>query len=187
MKVRLVQPDAAEQWAAARRLVEEYAASIRVDLHFQNFEAEVDNLAREYGPPAGAFLLAVAERAHAHAHGDEHEDEDEQEPGRECAPGTDCVGCVALREFSAGVCEMKRLYVAPSGRGHGIGRLLVEGIIAQARRLGYERMVLDTLPFMHEARALYRSLGFEPTSAYRFNPVPGAAFLELRLRDPSGD
>ena len=85
MKIRLLQPDSVERWAAARRLVEEYAASLRLDLGFQNFEDEMSNLAREYGPPGGAFLLA--------------EDDD------------GVVGCVALRKFAETVCEMKRLYV----------------------------------------------------------------------------
>ena len=62
-----------------------------------------------------------------------------------------------------------------------MGRTLAEGIITQARQLGYKSMMLDTLPFMKEAQTLYLSLGFEPTSAYRYNPIPGTAFLELRL------
>lgn len=155
MKIELIQPDSADQWAQARRLVEEYAASLHLDLGFQNFEREVNNLAREYGPPDGAFLLAGHDSA--------------------------VLGCVGLRKFAAGVCEMKRLYVAPAGRGQGVGRTLAEGIVARARHLGYERMRLDTLEFMKEAQALYISLGFEPTSAYRFNPIPGSSFLELKL------
>ena len=153
--LRLVPPDSPERWAAARRLIQEYAASLDVDLAFQNFADEVANLSREYGPPGGAFLLAEL--------------------------AGDRVGCVALRRFGEGVCEMKRLYVAPAGRWHGVGRALAEGIVARARELGYERMVLDTLPTMKQAQALYASLGFRPIPAYRYNPVPGTAFLELGL------
>lgn len=155
VSIELVQSESAAQWAVARRLVEEYAASLRLDLGFQNFDSEVNNLASEYRPPEGAFLLA------------EH--------------SSGFLGCVALRRFSAGVCEMKRLYVVPAGRGHGLGRTLAEGIIAQGRRLGYQRMLLDTLEFMKEAHTLYVSLGFRQTSAYRFNPIPGSSFLELQL------
>jgi GNAT superfamily N-acetyltransferase len=155
MNFRLVRPESLDQWAAARRLIEAYAASLDFKLCFQGFEAEVQNLPREYGPPAGALLLATRD--------------------------SDWLGCVALRKFSEGVSEMKRLYVAPASRGLGIGRALVEGIIAEARRLGYRRMVLDTVPSMRVAQDLYLSLGFAPIPAYRENPIPGALFYELKL------
>jgi GNAT superfamily N-acetyltransferase len=86
-----------------------------------------------------------------------------------------------VRKFSDGTGEVKRLYVAPVARGRKRGRLLTEAIVEEARRLGYGRLLLDTLPSMNEAKSLYLSLGFKPTSAYRFNPVPGTVFLELEL------
>jgi ribosomal protein S18 acetylase RimI-like enzyme len=127
-----------------------------VDLGFQEFDRELASLPGDYAPEQkGAILLAWLDDS--------------------------CLGCVALRALDEERCEMKRLYVRPGARGVGAGRLLAEAVIERARGLGYRRMLLDTLPAMREAQALYRRLGFVETSPYRFNPVPGAAFFELDL------
>jgi putative acetyltransferase len=76
---------------------------------------------------------------------------------------------------------MKRLYVRPSARNLGLGRQLAQTLIAQAKSLGYTRILLDTLPTMQSAQSLYTSLGFQPTPPYRFNPIPGSAYLKLDL------
>jgi putative acetyltransferase len=95
--------------------------------------------------------------------------------------GEEIVGCVALRPFEDGVCEMKRLYVRPTARGSGAGRALVEASIARARELGHRTMRLDTLPRMDAARALYLSLGFRSIERYNENPIEGVLFFELSL------
>jgi GNAT superfamily N-acetyltransferase len=153
--MRLLQATTPREWDEAQRLVREYAASLNVDLSFQNFDRELQHFTTEYAAPNGAFILA-------------------EDAGQ-------YVACIGLRQFSEGIGEIKRLYVAPAARGRGLGRLLVERIIADARGIGYGSLLLDTLPFMKEAQSLYVALGFKPTAPYRYNPVAGSAFLRLDL------
>lgn len=145
-----------EDVATARQLFREYEAGLGIDLCFQNFEKELAELPGDYTPPHGRLLLAMENNRVA--------------------------GCIALRKIGDVVCEMKRLFVRPEFRGIGLGRRMVEAIIAEAQNIGYARMRLDTLPGkMDAAIALYRSLGFEEIEPYYPNPVPGAKFMELKL------
>jgi ribosomal protein S18 acetylase RimI-like enzyme len=151
----LAQAETPEQIEEARRLLREYEGSLGVSLCFQGFERELAALPGEYAPPAGRLLLAL-------------------DTGQ-------AVGCVALRKLDEETCEMKRLYLRPDFRGRGAGRGLALAIIDTARRIGYNKMRLDTLPSMREAIELYESLGFKRIEPYYQNPVPGAVFMELKL------
>jgi len=155
--VKILPAESRAELNQVRSLLEEYAASLDFDLQFQNFREELAGLPGEYAPPGGCLLLA-------------------HEGGRPA-------GCVALRKIDGEVCEMKRLFVRPAFRQKGVGAALARAIIAEARKRGYSRMRLDTVPSMKEAGALYATLGFRKIPPYRHNPIPGAAFLELRLRD----
>lgn len=152
----LVRPDSAPLWNVARRLVDEYAASLQIDLSFQDFARERDHLEAEYGPPHGHFLLARQD-------------------------GT-FVGCGGVRRFSESACEMKRLYVGSAHRSRGTGEAIARALIAEARRIGYETMLLDTLPSMASAHRLYVALGFTTTPPYRHNPVAGTTYFKLPLQ-----
>lgn len=145
----------AEDYAQGKALIEEYAAALGVDLCFQNFSEEIADLEKIYGPPRGCLLLA--------------------------RNNGELAGCVAFRSKGETACEMKRLYIRPSYRGAGIGRRLAKTAIGHARQFGYSQMVLDTLPSMTEAQALYQSLGFREIESYYQNPLSGVRYLALDI------
>lgn len=153
--IEIVPAASAQEIACVRELFREYEASLGVDLCFQDFEQELAGLPGRYASPAGSLLIAR---------------EDEK-----------VAGCVALRKLDDGIGEMKRLYLRPAFRGKGVGKTLALAIIAEARRIGYGRLRLDTLPMMREAQALYHSLGFQEIEPYTHNPIEGARYLELTL------
>lgn len=153
--VRIVDALAVNGLPHARRLFEEYAASLDIDLCFQGFAEELATLPGSYAPPAGRLLLAVQD--------------------------DEIAGCVALRPLEPGACEMKRLYVRPAYRSLGVGRMLSERVVQEARNAGYRCMRLDSLPSMVAALDLYRRLGFREIPPYCDNPIQGAVFLELQL------
>lgn len=154
--IMLIEPRAPGELDAVRRLMREYQTWLGIDLCFQGFERELAGLPGDYAPPSGRLLLARA--------------------------GAEAAGCVALRRQDPESGEMKRLYVQSAHRGKGLGGTLARAAIAAAREIGYSRVLLDTLPKMPEALALYRSLGFREIAPYYHNPIPGALYLELRIR-----
>lgn len=157
--IKLVYPDAPALLKAAREIFREYARGLNVDLCFQNFDAELAALPGDYAAPGGHLLLAFVEGSLA--------------------------GCGAYRPLPesdhANACEMKRLFVRPAFRKFGLGRVLVQTLMDEARRSGYSHVLLDTLDDMEAARGLYGSLGFEEVAPYYFNPIPGAHYLRASL------
>jgi putative acetyltransferase len=153
--IEIVQAETGVQINIAGDLIREYASSLGFDLEFQDFARELALLPGGYAPPSGCLLLALS--------------------------GSETAGCGALQKITGDACEMKRLYVRPQLRGSGVGRRLAECLIERARAMGYAGMRLDTVPWMIEAIALYRSLGFRETAPYRYNPIEGALFFELAL------
>ena len=140
-----------------RQFFRNYAAWLGVDLCFQGFDEEMASLPGAYSSPEGRLFFAE----------------------RDGQPA----GCVGIRAFSNGFCEMKRLYVDPSQRGFGIGRDLVLAAIRTAKEIGYHKLLLDTLPAMRFAVRLYREMGFKETPAYYQTPLEGTMFLALDLEN----
>ena len=153
--------------AQARALFLEYAQWLKVDLCFQQFDAELAGLPGSYAPPHGRLLLA----------------------------GTQGIafGCIALRPLDAAdpaakaalrTGEVKRLYVRPTQRGQRWGHRLSEALIAEARAIGYHQLKLDTLAWMGPARTLYAELGFRECPPYYANPLPDVVYMSLDLAPP---
>jgi len=156
-QIQLVESDAGLE--AVRALFVEYQQSLGVDLCFQNFEQELQELPGEYAAPMGALLLASVDG--------------------------EAAGCCALRPLvntdHVNACEMKRLFVRRAFRGLGLGRQLAERIMDLARQAGYDCVLLDTLDDMESARALYEDLGFVEVAPYYHNPLAGAHYLKAVL------
>lgn len=133
-----------------------YAASLPVDLGYQGFDDELAELPGKYASPRGALLLARD------------------------ADGA-ALGCVGLRPLSESVCEMKRLYLLPVARGLGLGRMLADAVLAEARRLGYRELRLDTLASMERAIAMYGEMGFARIVPYYAPTPPGTIFMAIEL------
>jgi putative acetyltransferase len=153
--IELREAASAAEIDVVRGLFREYHRWVDEPCCFASFEQELAGLPGEYAPPSGRLLLASEAGAPA--------------------------GCAALRRLDARTGEMKRLYVRPAFQGRGLGRRLAQQVIAAAREACYASLMLDTLPKMTSAIALYRALAFAPRGPYAVEPTPGAVFFELRL------
>ncbi|SHM86515.1 Ribosomal protein S18 acetylase RimI [Chitinophaga jiangningensis] len=140
---------------AVRSLFREYANWLSVDLSFQQFEDEMAHLPGAYAAPTGALFLAKSDGQIA--------------------------GCVAVREFDNSTAEMKRLFVRDAFKKQGLGKMLASTAIEESKKLGYKRILLDTLAHMRPAIELYTSLGFQPIAAYYDNPLSSAVYLSLNI------
>lgn len=158
-EIRLWPVDDEQGLSHIRLLFAEYQADIGIDLTFQDFDRELQELPGDYAHPQGLLLLA-------------------------CVDGVPA-GCCALRPAPetdhVNACEMKRLFVRRAFRGFGLGRQLVDRIMSHATQAGYACMLLDTLSDMEAARALYQEVGFEEVAPYYHNPLPGAHYLKVTL------
>ena len=139
-------------------LFKEYFEELNENLCFQNFDAELKDPLKKYGPASGCLFVAYVKNTPA--------------------------GCIAFQSIKTldaddtKLCEMKRLYVRPSYRKNKIGDELVKLLLSEAKSKGYKKMVLDTLERLQPAINLYRRYGFNNTTAYYDNPLPGVVYME---------
>ena len=154
--IKIFQSETNAQIDEARELFREYEMWLGLDLCFQGFEEELQDLPGKYALPEGRLYLANV-----------HDD---------------LAGCIALRKIEDGICEMKRLYLRENARGKGLGNILIEKLTAEASKIGYQKMRLDTFPpKMAKAVKLYESRGFRQIPPYYANPHEGVLFMELDL------
>lgn len=156
MTVSIVRAASPAEWADVERLIRAYLAELPFEIDFQDLDRELAELPTEYGPPVGAGLLAVDGLGEA-------------------------VGVVGVRRFTDGDAELKRMFVAPAGRGTGAGSALATAAVEAARGLGYRRLLLDTVAWMTSAIGIYEALGFVEVPPYRHNPLPEARYFALEL------
>jgi GNAT superfamily N-acetyltransferase len=143
--------------AAIRALFTEYLIWGNARLH-EEFNVSFDTTAMvdgdmqtlgKFQPPKGCLLLGYVEG----------------EPA----------GLACLKELAPNIGEVKRMYVRPAARRHGLGRALLDRLQTEARAIGYERLRLDSARFMTDAHRLYRAAGF-----LEIEPYAGSEIFEFR-------
>ena len=145
-----------QDFSEAKKLILDYVTWLGIDLSFQNFDQEINNLENMYNKLDGGLLLASINNQAA--------------------------GVAGIRKFDNKECELKRMFVKSGFRNLGIGKLLLAGSIELAKRLNYEIIKLDTADFMKAAIKLYKDYGFIEIAQYRYNPHESARYFELNLR-----
>ena len=142
-------------YEVASALFQEYAASIKIDLDFQHFDEELNELKKMYAKPFGGIILAKLE--------------------------DEIIGCVAIRKINPETGELKRMFIKPRFQNKGIGKFLLEEAFHLARECNYTILKLDTLNYMHPAIHLYKQAGFYETAPYYYNPITTAIYFEKKL------
>ncbi len=138
-----------------KQLFRQYIQSLDFALTFQDVDRELAEIAIEYNAPTGALLLAC--------------DED------------NAIACAGIRKIDGSTAELKRMFVDPAYRGLQLGQQLLQQALGEAKLSGYRFIRLDTVPHMKAAIKLYKDAGFYEIDAYRFNPIPGAIYMEKEL------
>ena len=156
LKYEITKPITEKDFDLVKDIFMEYQQYLNVDLCFQSFESELNNLKNIYEPPKGTILIVKAVE--------------------------EIVACVALKPIEENNCEMKRLYVKPAFRGNGLGQKLVESLIEFATLNKYNKMKLDTLVSLKEAVILYKKMGFVETKPYVYNPLNDVLYFEKQLK-----
>lgn len=128
---------------------------IRECLSLQHYDEELAEPAGKYRPPQGGIFIAITEGKPS--------------------------GCIAFKGLDSETAELKRFFVREEYRKAGIGRLLIEKALPEAREAGYSRILLDTLPHLKGAIHLYREYGFRECARYNGNPIEETVFMELQL------
>lgn len=136
-------------------LFREYNDFLGFDLCFQGFEEELASLPGKYAAPHGQLYLALMK--------------------------DEITGCVAFYRLSEGICELKRLYVRPAFQGHGIGKLLMQRALDDAKSLHYRIMRLDSLRRLTSAEPLYTKFGFTEIAAFNNSPLDDVYYMERTL------
>lgn len=148
-------PAIQDLFAEYTKMLVDHDPAFAVYLEIQHYDSELLHLREKYGLPGGRLYLARVDGQPA--------------------------GCIALRQLDDERCEMKRLYVRPQFRGLGLAKALVNTIIADAKSIGYRALLLDTLPFLQQAIAMYRRLGFYDIPCYNDSPIDTTLFMQLDL------